>query len=190
MKCDEMEVAPGVTLYVMAGAIGPGSGTVIAIPLDIAEQASSDRMAEYVGRISSFARLTEAIFLAERLVSSCNRQLPTDALVRYQDDIEKIERFATSDPVIDRAIAMINEARERASRRAEIPRLRRDIQANYSRLFMLVGRRDGFRCAICGSSGGDLQIDHVVALVNGGDNDPENLQLLCASCNARKSDRM
>lgn len=45
------------------------------------------------------------------------------------------------------------------------------------------------RCLRCGKMGVDLVRDHVVALVNGGTNGPENIQPLCRCCNARKQDR-
>lgn len=43
----------------------------------------------------------------------------------------------------------------------------------------------------CGQSFSNqqFQIDHIVPLARGGTNWPNNLQLLCASCNARKHDR-
>lgn len=51
--------------------------------------------------------------------------------------------------------------------------------------------RERDRCANCGSSFSELEseqhIDHIVAIKNGGSNDLVNLQLLCDSCNVRKS---
>lgn len=49
----------------------------------------------------------------------------------------------------------------------------------------------GYKCAICGKIFSDkrfLQVDHIKALNNGGLTVPENLQILCCSCNAKKSD--
>ena len=44
------------------------------------------------------------------------------------------------------------------------------------------------RCACCGSKlNGVFHRDHRVALANGGTNDIGNIELLCASCNHRKS---
>jgi 5-methylcytosine-specific restriction endonuclease McrA len=46
------------------------------------------------------------------------------------------------------------------------------------------------RCAYCPTSLADgYDIDHIVALKNGGTNWPSNLQLCCDSCNSRKSDK-
>lgn len=49
--------------------------------------------------------------------------------------------------------------------------------------------RDGFRCCVCGrsaSSGVELEVDHVVAISNGGNSDDDNLQTLCRDCNRGK----
>jgi hypothetical protein len=46
-------------------------------------------------------------------------------------------------------------------------------------------KRDGNRCLYCGSTD-NLSIDHVVAVVNGGGNEDENLQTLCKKCNSSK----
>lgn len=71
--------------------------------------------------------------------------------------------------------------------------------------------RDGFRCLRCdwmpsaiptpytgrytllgddvGGKRRELQLDHILALHNGGSNHPDNLQTLCFGCNASKRDR-
>jgi 5-methylcytosine-specific restriction endonuclease McrA len=53
-----------------------------------------------------------------------------------------------------------------------------------------VMRRDGGRCQECGSTE-NLAIDHRVPWTEGGSStDPENLQVLCRTCNSRKGARM
>lgn len=49
--------------------------------------------------------------------------------------------------------------------------------------------RDGGRCVECGSNF-DLQYDHNLPVARGGATTIENLQLLCAECNRRKSDSL
>lgn len=52
-------------------------------------------------------------------------------------------------------------------------------------------KRDNYRCQICGmtsAQGVALQVDHKLAVTNGGTNDPANLWTLCARCNNGKSD--
>lgn len=50
-------------------------------------------------------------------------------------------------------------------------------------------KRTGGRCTYCGSEK-KLTVDHIVPLSKGGTNYRDNLQLLCRSCNARKSDKL
>jgi 5-methylcytosine-specific restriction endonuclease McrA len=45
--------------------------------------------------------------------------------------------------------------------------------------------RDGHRCQACGAAG-DLTIDHIIPLAQGGPNDLSNFRTLCRSCNSRK----
>ncbi|HUJ55151.1 MAG TPA: HNH endonuclease signature motif containing protein [Gaiellaceae bacterium] len=52
-----------------------------------------------------------------------------------------------------------------------------------------VFERDGGRCVECESSF-DLQYDHILPVSRGGATTPENLQILCADCNRRKSDSL
>ena len=70
----------------------------------------------------------------------------------------------------------------RMKRRApQVSRIR--IEAD-TRLF--VWQRDGGRCCECGSTK-DLQFDHIVPVAKGGSNTAQNVELLCADCNRRKS---
>jgi 5-methylcytosine-specific restriction endonuclease McrA len=58
-----------------------------------------------------------------------------------------------------------------------------------SEIRRVVFERDGGRCVECSSSF-DLQYDHVLPVALGGATTIENLQLLCADCNRRKSDHL
>lgn len=49
-----------------------------------------------------------------------------------------------------------------------------------------------YECALCGKMGSsreDFQVDHIVPMNRGGKSVPENLQILCCKCNAKKSDK-
>lgn len=48
-----------------------------------------------------------------------------------------------------------------------------------------VFRRDGGHCVVCGSAE-LLQFDHVIPVALGGNSSPDNLQLLCSTCNREK----
>jgi hypothetical protein len=50
-----------------------------------------------------------------------------------------------------------------------------------------VFERDGGRCVECGGNF-DIQYDHILPVAHGGATTLENLQILCADCNRRKSD--
>jgi len=54
---------------------------------------------------------------------------------------------------------------------------------------MYVWRRDGGRCASCGSCE-RLEYDHIIPVSQGGSNTDRNIQLLCEKCNRAKSDRI
>jgi len=57
------------------------------------------------------------------------------------------------------------------------------------RLYQILSERDGEFCAMCGNFGSykSLCIDHIDN--NNSNNDPDNLQLLCRSCNTKKNPR-
>ena len=52
---------------------------------------------------------------------------------------------------------------------------------------------NGYKCMNCGKIFPNkrfLQVDHIKSLNNGGLSEPENLQILCRSCNAKKGDKI
>ena len=51
-----------------------------------------------------------------------------------------------------------------------------------------VFRRDGRRCAYCGSIKGPFHLDHVLPWSRGGQHTVENLTVACQPCNTAKSD--
>ncbi|MBS0272981.1 MAG: HNH endonuclease [Proteobacteria bacterium] len=54
---------------------------------------------------------------------------------------------------------------------------------------LLVWSRDGGACVRCGSKE-KIHFDHVLPVAKGGSNEPANIQILCQSCNLRKSDKI
>jgi hypothetical protein len=71
--------------------------------------------------------------------------------------------------------------------------VRRAWDAMSNRTRPLIFARDGYRCLACGESHGNvenpLEVDHVIPVARGGENDFDNLQTLCRSCNRRKGAR-
>lgn len=69
-------------------------------------------------------------------------------------------------------------------------RSRRGMPDNLWRALRLeIFERDEHACQYCGD-GNDLTCDHIVPLVRGGTNDPENLVTACRSCNSSKGDKL
>ena len=110
------------------------------------------------------------------------------------EDLPLLERYLDNKHVnqseILEVVIYLRAAKERYERRAmKISRkaapARAVINKDYNSTFMRIGRRDGFHCGAC-SATKDLQIDHVVPVVNGGEGEDNNLQLLCGSCNRAK----
>ena len=71
--------------------------------------------------------------------------------------------------------------------RLEEERNKKRSRAISSRLRKMILERDNHQCQQCGSRT-DLTIDHIFPFSRGGGKEPNNLQLLCHRCNAKKSD--
>jgi hypothetical protein len=54
---------------------------------------------------------------------------------------------------------------------------------------LLVWTRDSGACVYCGSKS-NLHFDHVIPFSKGGGNSAQNLQILCQTCNLKKSDKI
>lgn len=110
------------------------------------------------------------------------------------------DRFFWEDDGLDAddVMALVLERERRRRRRIERAKdaMRADAQPGGPRRAAIpeevrraVFRRDGGRCAECGSEE-LLQFDHVIPVALGGGSSAENLQLLCATCNRRKGDSL
>ncbi|MGH6850309.1 MAG: HNH endonuclease [Methylocella sp.] len=54
---------------------------------------------------------------------------------------------------------------------------------------LLVWARDGGSCVRCGSKQ-ELHFDHIIPVAKGGGNSEANIQILCQTCNLKKSDKI
>ena len=68
---------------------------------------------------------------------------------------------------------------EHATEQARRERIPEDVR-------VFVWKRDGGRCVHCGSQE-NLEFDHIIPLAKGGSSTSRNVQLLCETCNRRKS---
>lgn len=107
---------------------------------------------------------------------SCDRFFWEDAGLSARDVYALVhERHVRAQRKLQRAHAVLAQGAPSDGRREPIPReVRR-----------LVFDRDGGACVACGSTF-DIQYDHVIPFSMGGASTPENLQILCASCNQAK----
>lgn len=132
--------------------------------------------------------------IGQRVIALMTRIQP---LAAYVNEWDKAPKDASHHKVdwlrsleeIENHVAKIKEQEHiRQAARIRAPHIRRSLQGSYESVFIALGRRDGFDCRTCGVSS-ELQIDHIVAVINGGTNDLDNLQLLCRACNGKKSDK-
>ncbi len=68
---------------------------------------------------------------------------------------------------------------------SQVEHARREMIPEDVRIF--VWNRDGGKCVKCGSQR-RLEFDHIIPVSKGGSNTARNIQLLCESCNRKKSD--
>jgi 5-methylcytosine-specific restriction endonuclease McrA len=116
------------------------------------------------------------------------RQMHEDAVAR------RVERKALSREVRIRALRAklpkrLEEKREARRRAKHVRRARKrgaDVGLTVGRKRQLLVLQKG-RCAACRSGGVELTLDHIVPLALGGSHTDDNVQLLCRSCNSRKS---
>jgi 5-methylcytosine-specific restriction endonuclease McrA len=69
------------------------------------------------------------------------------------------------------------------NKRKEIKKLERNKLSLKLRFEIL--KRDNFKCILCGDNY-QLEIDHIMPIVNGGKTEKENLRTLCFRCNRGK----
>ncbi len=79
--------------------------------------------------------------------------------------------------------AAIHQAKQQRFKQLKAPRLQMEVRSARS-IRRHVFARDQHQCKNCGSTHA-LEIDHIQAKSLGGSNAPENLRILCRSCNQR-----
>ena len=59
--------------------------------------------------------------------------------------------------------------------------------SNWTSIREHVLRRDNFTCTFCGVKNVNFEVDHILALSNGGNNNYRNLRTLCRDCHVFKT---
>lgn len=182
------EVAPGIRFSVVSDGFN-GEGPSLVIPVDGLARFTPSELYDVLWKLVPLAKLASVESYADYLVMNCgDRLVPSWVMDEQKDKIDELLTYEGQGGRIDQAIQLVRKTQQRTRNRAAAKPKRAEIASNYNNLFMSIGRRDGFCCVQCSSSH-DLVIDHVVALINGGGNEMDNLQLLCSACNAKKSDK-
>ena len=107
---------------------------------------------------------TELMKLTAPDIYASKSNVTYDQITLENLPLDKIKEF---DPALEK------ELREGAFAKAKVP--------------------SGYVCAHCGNVFPDrryLNVDHIIPMNKGGLSVPENLQILCRSCNAKKGDRL
>lgn len=120
------------------------------------------------------------------------------ALIEWADgyawDVHHPLSFATPDRVLETGVRILfgqpqsEVPRDRGRQMRPLDARRAQWGRKASRVRRTIMGQDGACCQNCGSSD-RLSIDHILPLSRGGSDDPENLQVLCKSCNSSKGAR-
>lgn len=163
----------------MAAVVAAGDEAAECRRLDI-ERWIGNQIERYERQSSALKKILDS----QRVINS---EL---ACLKHHED--EIKTFADKSEIARKALALLAAEEERIARRVEemlrVDKRRRVFQRSRDRLFLNVGRRDGFHCRVCGSTV-DLSVDHISPLSAGGSDDEGNLQILCRSCNSTKGAR-
>lgn len=175
------------TWHVISGGLGI-MGPSVVVPITQCDGLSDEQIGAKVRELFLSAQELNVEEEAEYLEgqSKISEEEAKEFLSKawpYEANSESIKK------VCERLRGDLEKYAKRRIAQSKIKEFRKAIASHYAEIFVRIGRRDGFYCQECGSSN-ELTIDHKTALVNGGTNNDENLQLLCKTCNSRKGDRL
>lgn len=122
----------------------------------------------------------EKVNLAQRIYRALNlsKELLRDKQYR-ENNLEKIKEkdrnYIKNNPEKNRVKSMKRHALKRGAKG-------RGVTAEQ---WIEIMNKYGNKCLCCGYTG-QLAIDHIIPLINGGEHDVNNIQPLCRSCNSKK----
>lgn len=148
-------------------------------PIRVARSASSSSnggFGLYWNRTPEKLNLSEFYYLYRGSIYRLDRQYSENEILLLIMDYEDKERrkFERLKKKFDLAQKV-----ERQPRRESIP----------EEVRIAVWRRDGGKCARCGSRE-KLEYDHIIPVSKGGSNTVRNVELLCESCNRKKKNNI
>lgn len=108
----------------------------------------------------------------EFLVESGRLKLLASKVERVRKKLDQMDLL-----LLSRKNSLYERRREAASRYTSDPEVRSEIF-----------KRDGMICKFCEATE-NLTLDHIVSVLNGGENTPSNIQVLCQPCNSSKGSR-
>jgi len=115
--------------------------------------------------------------MTTRSIRTAQKSLEDKGLIKTKGGIKSIKNYSLNMNVLYNVCLNIDNFGYKipATNRVKIPQsLRIEVFEN-----------DYYRCKQCGTHKG-LEIDHIVPVSSGGDNEIKNLQTLCGSCNFSK----
>lgn len=101
-------------------------------------------------------------------------------------DAEDIE---AAEDALNRLAKYRRQTIQKKAKKYYIQQRRGEFAKEQSRLMLALIDRDGYSCVICDSTE-RLGVDHILPLSRGGNDELDNLRLLCPACNSRKGDRV
>lgn len=157
----------------------------VEIDMDVARDLTCEEIGAAVKAHADLAHLARAFDVADRV-----HYLNPDLEGFRDSEYQALADCKSQHDKILRAFELLDQWREhqrsRTANKKHVKQQRRVVASGYAKIFVAVGRRDGFQCANCKLATRDLQIDHIVPVTAGGESVMENYQLLCRTCNGSK----
>lgn len=165
-----------------------GDDCYVIVPLKTIKELKDKDLARIVKDYQEEARLTYQIEKAQFFSESYHSETSVETIEKWRQELLE---FKGKSKIIDNTILRMDSLIEKMGRREkafiEKPEKRKTFKKIRDKVFIEIGNKQGFRCALCGAVN-NLQVDHIFPLAEGGTNDLDNLQLLCRRCNSIKSD--
>lgn len=180
-----VDIGEGRQWYAASDSFSHRGGAVV-VPVDTVDDMTDAEIAAAVRRVASWVPFIRAENTAQWLLSHGNTVRSMRNTPNPEKYINELAPFTHLSDEIRLAYKLLVEVQvTRNLPKKHVPTERKVVAANYDRLFVSVGRRDGFWCAACRGCN-DLELDHVLPVSLGGSSGLDNLQLLCAPCNNQK----